>query len=108
MTKVLEVSEENLDDLLAYDDTFLDFFNSFLSSSAFPIPLYYDRLTGTIHEVDVDTSASVEDQPAKYGPNDEERERIFNWAKNDRLPLFLTSRFYLEYKLRFQPPLYTH
>ncbi|XP_075253831.1 uncharacterized protein LOC142345592 isoform X2 [Convolutriloba macropyga] len=99
MTKILEVSEENLDDLLAYDDTFLDYFNSFLSSGAFPIPLYYDRLTGTIHEVDIDTSASVEHQPAKYGPNDEERERVFNWVKNDRLPLFLTSRFYLEYKL---------
>ncbi|XP_063712440.1 uncharacterized protein LOC134840517 isoform X2 [Symsagittifera roscoffensis] len=99
MTKVLEVSEENLDDLLAYDDTFLDFFNAFLSSSSFPIPLYYDRLTGNILEVDIDTSASVDDQPAKYGPNDEERERIFIWVKNDRLPLFLTSKFYLEYKL---------
>ena len=49
--------------------------------------------------MDVNTSASVQDQPAKYGPSDEERERVFSWVKNDRLPLFVNSRYYLEYKL---------
>ena len=37
--KLVEVTEDNLEDLLACDDIFLDFFNVFLSSLAFSIPL---------------------------------------------------------------------
>ena len=35
----MEVTEDNLEDLLACDDIFLDYFNVFLAASAFSIPL---------------------------------------------------------------------
>ncbi|XP_038071568.1 uncharacterized protein LOC119740369 isoform X2 [Patiria miniata] len=113
--KPIEVSEENFEALLVYDDLFLDYFNAFLQLPAFPQPLYYNRLTGTFQEVDDDgqktTSAlaSIEEgipgsrlrlrHVAAYAPGDEERERILDWAKKERLPLFLRTKLFLEYKL---------
>lgn len=72
---------------------------------AFPQPLYYNRLTGTFQEVEDDGQkanssalASIEEaipgsrlRLAAFAPGDEERERILEWAKTERLPLFLRS-----------------
>ncbi|XP_022088623.1 uncharacterized protein LOC110978161 isoform X3 [Acanthaster planci] len=114
-TSAIEVSEENFEALLVYDDLFLDYFNAFLQLPAFPQPLYYNRLTGTFQEVDDDGQktnsalASLEEgipgsrlqlrHVAAYAPGDEERERILDWAKKERLPLFLRTKLFLEYKL---------
>ncbi|XP_072031975.1 uncharacterized protein [Amphiura filiformis] len=105
--KPVEVNEENFEALLAYDDLFLDYFNAFLSLPAFPQPLYYNRLTGTFQEVEdeqtvlgsIDDEVSVTLQRASYAPTDYERERIFDWAKKERLSLFLRTKLFLEYKL---------
>ena len=73
---------------------------------AFPQPLYYNRLTGTFQEVEDDRQntnnssalASIGEaipgsrhRHAVFAPGDEERERILEWAKTERLPLFLRS-----------------
>ncbi|XP_070578468.1 regulator of G-protein signaling 22-like isoform X5 [Ptychodera flava] len=98
----IEVTEDNFEALLAYDDLFLDYFNAFLQLPAFPQPLYYNRLTGTFQEVESqDISASLCDvtPPAQFAPSEEERVRIIEWARKDRLPLFLRTKLFLEYKL---------
>ncbi|XP_070578485.1 regulator of G-protein signaling 22-like isoform X21 [Ptychodera flava] len=100
--KTIEVTEDNFEALLAYDDLFLDYFNAFLQLPAFPQPLYYNRLTGTFQEVESqDISASLCDvtPPAQFAPSEEERVRIIEWARKDRLPLFLRTKLFLEYKL---------
>ncbi|XP_071963188.1 uncharacterized protein [Antedon mediterranea] len=101
--KVIEVNKENFDALLAYDDVFLDYFNAFLQLPAFPQPLYYNRLTGSFQEVeDAPTERSLptnEQPPAQLAPIDEELDRIMEWAINERLPLFMRTRLFLEYKL---------
>ncbi|XP_077998144.1 uncharacterized protein LOC144451207 isoform X2 [Glandiceps talaboti] len=101
--KAIEVTEDNFEALLAYDDLFLDYFNAFLQLPAFPQPLYYNRLTGTFQEVEnppAPTASECGDPPpAQFAPSEEERERIIEWAKKDRLPLFLRTKLFLEYKL---------
>ena len=61
----------------------------------FPQPLYYNRLTGTFLEVNDGDNTVVDDYPhpvtPPYGATDEERERMLEWAKDERLPLFLRS-----------------
>lgn len=58
----------------------------------FPQPLYYNRLTGTFLEVP-GKPAPFPDYAypitPPYGATDEERERMLEWAKDERLPLFL-------------------
>ncbi|XP_033105030.1 uncharacterized protein LOC117107440 isoform X2 [Anneissia japonica] len=101
--KAIEVNKDNFDSLLAYDDLFVDYFNAFLQLPAFPQPLYYNRLTGAFQEVeDVLVGGSLqtgEHPPAMLAPIDEELERIMEWAINERLPLFMRTRLFLEYKL---------
>ncbi|XP_013386604.1 uncharacterized protein LOC106156055 isoform X2 [Lingula anatina] len=101
--KAVDLSEENLEDLLAYDDLFLDYFNAFLALPAFPQAFYYDRLTGTFREVEgsyssVNSSVVLPDH-APYGATDEEREHMLEWAKQERLPLFLRTKLFREFKL---------
>ncbi|XP_064623262.1 uncharacterized protein LOC135485317 isoform X4 [Lineus longissimus] len=97
----IEISGENLEDLLAYDELFLDYFNAFLELPTFPQPLKYDRLTGTFREVpgsNFSVTSSGSDSPP-YGATDDERERQLDWAKRERLPLFLRTRLFREMKL---------
>lgn len=69
----------------------------FLSFQAFPQPLYYNRLTGTFQEVEENNRNALHSlgehqwyrSPAPYAPGDDERERILEWAKRERLPLFM-------------------
>ncbi|XP_071834879.1 regulator of G-protein signaling 22-like isoform X3 [Apostichopus japonicus] len=103
----VEISEESFEALLVYDDLFLDYFNVFLQLPAFPQPLYYNRLTGTFQEVEDANRNSLNSlgnqnwykSPALYAPGDDERERILDWAKTERLPLFIRTKLFLEYKL---------
>ncbi|XP_075250578.1 uncharacterized protein LOC142342844 isoform X1 [Convolutriloba macropyga] len=115
--KLVEVTEDNLEDLLACDDIFLDYFNVFLAASAFSIPLRFDRLTGTLVRIRQDEYLSSTQEAGielgdtksvatrappvhpQYGVNEEQREAILKWVKNERLVFFLQTRLYLEYKL---------
>ncbi|PAA92558.1 hypothetical protein BOX15_Mlig019187g2 [Macrostomum lignano] len=93
---------ENLEDMLIYDDMFLDYFNAFLSLPAFPQVLQYHRLTGTFRIVDTADDSLVEwsnSSEPLYGATDDERETIMTWAQNERLPLFTKTELYREYKL---------
>lgn len=63
----------------------------------FPHPLYYNRLTGTFLHRDPDdvdhpaaqhTPAAACGGKQPYGATDEERERMMQWAKDERLPMF--------------------
>ncbi|KAK7103819.1 hypothetical protein V1264_018644 [Littorina saxatilis] len=103
--KGLEISGENLEDLLAYDDLFLDYFNAFLALPVFPQPLVYNRLTGAFEEVDEGTPELTGAYPAlnlaslHYGPTDIEREKMLWWARKERLPLFIKTQLFRELKL---------
>ena len=59
----------------------------------FPQPLYYNRLTGTFLEVPGTepgvTGAASRTATPPYGATDDERDRMLEWAKEERLPLFL-------------------
>ncbi|XP_070180129.1 regulator of G-protein signaling 22-like isoform X2 [Littorina saxatilis] len=104
-TTSLEISGENLEDLLAYDDLFLDYFNAFLALPVFPQPLVYNRLTGAFEEVDEGTPELTGAYPAlnlaslHYGPTDIEREKMLWWARKERLPLFIKTQLFRELKL---------
>ncbi|KAH9492920.1 hypothetical protein Btru_032617 [Bulinus truncatus] len=100
----LEITGENLEDLLAYDDLFLDFFNCFLSLPVFPQALFYNRLTGAFDELDdvrLELASSLPSiSPSRqYGPTDQERDKMLEWARQERLPLFLRTQLFRELKL---------
>lgn len=100
----LEISGENLEDLLAYDDLFLDYFNCFLALPVFPQALVYNRLTGAFDEVEGLRPELMGNLPTispslNYGPTDFERERMLEWAREERLPLFLRTQLFRELKL---------
>ncbi|XP_056020781.1 uncharacterized protein LOC125650178 isoform X17 [Ostrea edulis] len=105
--KALEITGENLEDLLAYDDLFLDYFNAFLSLPVFPQPLRYNRLTGDFEDASKHmhrdsssvSSASGEENPLPYGTTDSERDKLLEWAREERLPLFLSTQLFREFKL---------
>ncbi|KAL5009301.1 hypothetical protein ScPMuIL_014882 [Solemya velum] len=97
----LEITGENLEDLLAYDDLFLDFFNAFLSLPVFPQALAYNRLTGAFEEVDTTSNGSKQAVPLglPYGATDQERDSMLEWARQKRLPLFFSTQVFREFKL---------
>ncbi|XP_078313746.1 uncharacterized protein LOC111129190 isoform X4 [Crassostrea virginica] len=105
--KALEITGENLEDLLAYDDLFLDYFNAFLSLPVFPQPLRYNRLTGDFEDASKHlhrdsssvSSLSSEEDNLPYGTTDSERDKLLEWAREERLPLFLSTQLFREFKL---------
>ncbi|KAJ7340944.1 hypothetical protein JRQ81_004231, partial [Phrynocephalus forsythii] len=95
---------EHLEELLIYDDLFLDSFNAFLALPAFPLRLHYDRLTGRLQELDgffSGTPSQMEVEPSSpcFGVTDAERERTLSWLAEERFRPFQRTVFYLEYKL---------
>ena len=66
----------------------------------FPQPLTYNRLTGAFEEANVTrspqnsgSSRGNNNDGLPYGPTDEERERLLEWARTERLPLFLRYEY---------------
>ena len=62
----------------------------------FPQRLTYNRLTGAFEETDLtersphsSSSRGNNSDGLPYGPTDEEREKLLEWARTERLPLFL-------------------
>ncbi|XP_075060560.1 uncharacterized protein LOC142145022 [Mixophyes fleayi] len=91
----LEFQEGELEEILIYEDLFLEYFNAFLALPAFPVRLFYDRLTGNVRELD----GVLQDNLGEYGANDLQRERTMYWMRQERLSLFRKSSLYLQYKL---------
>ncbi|CAH3180537.1 unnamed protein product [Porites lobata] len=97
----LRITEETLEDRLAYDEIFLDYFNAFLALPAFSKQLQYDPLSGSFKvftgqtEVEFHQPHPSQDAEAEA----KKREKVACWVKTERLPLFLKTRLYLEYKL---------
>ncbi|XP_014767812.1 uncharacterized protein LOC106867448 [Octopus bimaculoides] len=96
-----ETPEENLEDLLSYDDVFWDYFNHFLKAPVFPIGLSYNRLTGAFEDSqpNINENGSTETPLSQYGATSEECERMLSWAQYRRLPLFIRSELFREMKL---------
>ncbi|ESO83511.1 hypothetical protein LOTGIDRAFT_236545 [Lottia gigantea] len=107
LRKALEITPENLEDLLTYDDLFLDYFNAFLALPVFPQALAYDRLTGAFEEVSSPYNTTASDSmgyvspspPLPYGATDTVRENMLQWAREERLPLFMSTQLFRELKL---------
>ncbi|CAG5126802.1 unnamed protein product, partial [Candidula unifasciata] len=100
----IEITGDNLEDLLAYDDWFLDYFNCFLTLPVFPQALVYNRLTGAFDKIESQrrelTSELSSNSPVfQYGPTDAERDSMLEWARTERLPLFLQAQLFRELKI---------
>ncbi|XP_059138673.1 regulator of G-protein signaling 22-like isoform X2 [Physella acuta] len=100
----LDITGENIEDLLAYDDLFLDYFNCFLALPVFPQAIFYNRLTGAFEEIDGSTPDTCGVLPPlspslHFGPTDAVRDRMLEWARQERLTLFLRAELFRELKL---------
>ncbi|XP_061480849.1 uncharacterized protein LOC133383691 isoform X2 [Rhineura floridana] len=103
-TKSPGTEHELLEELLTYDDLFLETFNAFLALPAFPLRLHYDRLTGRLLELDgflLECPSQLQVGPSSpcYGATDTEREKALRWLVQERFLPFQRTLFYLEYKL---------
>ncbi|XP_041356675.1 regulator of G-protein signaling 22-like isoform X3 [Gigantopelta aegis] len=134
------VEYNDVEDLLATDDLFIDYFNDFLALPSFPEPLFFNKETGGFevlneakHELSKQIKAAIRSQKrtpkiykaAKYHsfsdiplipvdppPEPEKveidttftvltlnKEQGIHWIKDERLPSFLESDLYFEYRL---------
>ncbi|XP_078610938.1 regulator of G-protein signaling 22-like isoform X2 [Branchiostoma floridae x Branchiostoma japonicum] len=134
-----EIRHEDLEDYLATDDLFVDYFNKFLSLPTFPEPLRFNKDLGGFEVVsnaqkDVanqikavarsykapsqiyNATRMITDKPLYYQVFSDEpqtqdeiktsflvtclnKEQGIQWIKQQRLPAFLQSDLYLEYRL---------
>jgi hypothetical protein len=114
--------------LLAFDDIFLDYFNNFLKNPAFPQQIQYNRYLGLFEEINpiyssiivIDrlpkriinrqttlfqpapsSSASSSSSDGQQTPNlnETEQNKVFDWVRQERLPLFFRTDFFREFKL---------
>ncbi|CAB3981499.1 Hypothetical predicted protein [Paramuricea clavata] len=99
-SQVVFVSAATLEDRLLYDDVFVDYFNVFLQLKVFGTAIRYERLDGYYLDTPSDISNDSElhqlvDEQGKFL----QQGAISLWIKEHRLPFFLRSRLFLEYKL---------
>lgn len=99
--KGLKITDETLEDRLAFDEIFVEYFNAFLALPAFTKQLQYDPLSGTFRDFTGKTDSDFKDLKPSQDPeaDTKQREKSFTWVKTERLPLFVRTRLYLEYKL---------
>ncbi|XP_078496727.1 uncharacterized protein LOC144752744 [Lissotriton helveticus] len=104
------VQDSGLEELLTFDDLFLEYFNAFLAQPAFPVRLCYDPLLGKVKELDgflLEPASRRQEQRIRlshfYGAGEVERERTLHWLKKERFPPFKRTVLYLEYKLAKLP-----
>ncbi|XP_023667915.2 regulator of G-protein signaling 22 isoform X1 [Paramormyrops kingsleyae] len=122
-TEPPDISDDNFESYLASDDLLVHYFNEFLNLLGLPEPLMYNKHTGAFEVVsDVAESVSKRIKSAllKYKsdpllnrtsllpdslPDNTytvqclDREQGVQWIKKERLPLFLKSDYYFEYRL---------
>jgi hypothetical protein len=137
------LSNYALEDLLAFDDIFLDYFNNFLKNQAFPQQIQYNRYLSIFEEISSISHNSIIEIdrlpkrilnkfqsnqnnfqlfPSNTSPGDEdavattntntngdgggtpnlnetEQNKVFDWVRQERLPLFFRTDFFREFKL---------
>ncbi|KAJ8032832.1 Regulator of G-protein signaling 22 [Holothuria leucospilota] len=135
-----EVTVEDLEDFLATDDLFIEYFNHFLQLPTFPEPLFFNKDRGGF-EVVSDAKQELKSRLRSVARAQQKRKPIYNaphqvilekqppmmpwhyeqqeepdlktsfkvqclnkdqgihWIKDERLPAFLQSDCYLEYRL---------
>ncbi|XP_048881920.1 regulator of G-protein signaling 22 isoform X2 [Brienomyrus brachyistius] len=122
-TEPPDISDDNFEPYLAFDDLLVHYFNEFLNLLGLPEPLMFNKHTGAFEVVsDVAESVSKRIKSAllKYKsdplphrtllppytlPDNTytvqclDREQGVQWIKKERLPLFLRSDYYFEYRL---------
>ncbi|KAG7255993.1 hypothetical protein CRUP_008173, partial [Coryphaenoides rupestris] len=81
------ITADNLERCLASDDTLVHHFNEFLSLPSFPVALSYARDSGLF---EVETGAAERCLDKRQG---------LQWVIAERLPLFVQSDCYFEYRL---------
>lgn len=99
--KGLKITDETLEDRLAYDEIFVDYFNAFMALPAFSKHLQYDPLSGSFKDFTGQTEVNFQQLQPSHDAEAEakRREKAAAWVKRERLPLFVKTRLYLEYKL---------
>ncbi|CAF0839419.1 unnamed protein product [Brachionus calyciflorus] len=116
--KGVDLSNYALEDLLAFDDIFLDYFNSFLKNQAFPQQIQYNRYLGIFEEIDASSNSIVvtdrlprhliinnsKSTASNHETNETDRSdpqnnSVFDWVRIERLPLFFRTDFFREFKL---------
>lgn len=120
---LVEITEENLENLLQEDDGFVDFFNTFLALPCFAERLFYNREKDVFEEF-IQTLADDKGQDdakstmqqhlftdeTKYDSPDNQSQigyyvtvikkpEVLQFLKKHRLHLFLRSELFAEYKL---------
>ena len=75
-----------------------------ITLQVFPQPLWYNRLTGDFEDLrkrnnrsagGSGTNSQGEEDRLPYGPTDEERDNLLEWARQERLPLFLRYKSFV-------------
>lgn len=92
----------------------MDYFNKFLKSPAFPQPLQYNRFRGVFEEINptVNSIVITDRLPRRFNAtlssigdtttlssNESEQNKIFDWVRRERLPLFFRTNIFREFKL---------
>jgi hypothetical protein len=148
----VDLSNYALEDLLAFDDIFLDYFNNFLKNpvrnlklyrvkrcpqfslltlfyiniQTFAQPIQYNRYLGIFEEIDSQPNGIVQtdrlpkhisiraaaaesaqtsqhnlgkDDDDQIDLNDVEQNKVFDWVRTERLPLFFRTDFFRDFKL---------
>ncbi|XP_066538401.1 regulator of G-protein signaling 22 [Hoplias malabaricus] len=117
-----EITTENLDERLSSDSVLVEFLNEFLMLPMFLEPVRFNKVRG-VFEVGMDTSENISAQissllkevienstvstwfPTKPLPGNSytvpclDGEQAVQWIRKERLPFFLQSDYYFEYRL---------
>eukprot|EP00794_Sanderia_malayensis_P017584 gene17584-19337_t len=106
--KGTKLSSSTFEQYLKKDLLFVQYFNAFLASPAFTRKLEYDEDTQLISDISDGSSISdfgmkcptVESHSKLRKPSrSEDSNAIIAWCKINRLPFFLKSKYYSDYKL---------
>nr|XP_033790547.1 regulator of G-protein signaling 22 isoform X2 [Geotrypetes seraphini] len=115
------ITEHNFTDLLATDDLLADYFNEFLCLPVFTQPIKFNRIYGNFELIDENSlnrkeklKNIIKEHKARHqrisfskdAPTDSlytvkclNRKQGLQWIRKERLPIFLASDCYFEYRL---------
>ncbi|XP_030073120.1 regulator of G-protein signaling 22 [Microcaecilia unicolor] len=120
------ITEHNFADLLATDDLLADYFNEFLSLPVFTQPIKFNRIYGNFEVIDKGSlfrkqqlKKIIRENKSKQSTNAPSQKKTskdlntdlnytvvclnrnqgLQWIKKERLPIFLASDCYFEYRL---------
>ncbi|XP_028406218.1 regulator of G-protein signaling 22-like [Dendronephthya gigantea] len=106
-----ELTKDNLEEFLHDDSAFVDYFNTFLALPCFPERIFYNRENDLLEQftqklvkdesdnVQLKYDLSSNNVQISYCVTVLERNKALEWLKKYRLPEFIKSGLYAEYKL---------